>query len=647
MISLFDATTLAIAKVKTKPARTVATVTIASLIFAIIVAGSLVLNGFINSVDKASQDSLSRRYIVQVNKPLINSGTTSVFRDKDLIEKAKQRFDSLIEQKKLRAQQLGIDYNEASEVPPTDTNEFDDIERLAFRDSNNISHTVLAEKYSSKSPIDDDLLQKRANNYGAIDLYAAQYRTTPAQSSLSFLADGHEKFYDISDEQEYNANHVPDVLQPQYELLPEEIAEVFLFTNSGSWSADDGTIPLIVPANIAEQLLGFDKLPTSADHTEKSDRLASLRSEADGYKFKACYRNQSSSELIQQTIIQNKAAQAKDKDQSYTKPPIEYSLPDDSQCANPTVKADNRSDSQIDYDKRLKEFNQEFTDDTDPESFFVNFTIVGLAPYEVDESSTASGNVSRTFEDILHNLVSPSQVAQSIPQQMFDQIPNEQAHKDIFVYEPFYIMGADDGKQRLVEFANASDAQRFIDEQSCTQQYDGLCKPAGRDYTASLAFSNSAALDDIRQKTERWFYLAAAGAVLLAAITMWLTISRTIASSRHETAMLRAIGFSRLDISLIYSAYTLILAALTGLVMLVLGFGFALIVNHLYAPLVTSQLQYLFINALTPDMPLLKVEIQQLLLLVAACVLASLLAMIIPVMRNVRRNPMQDMRDEA
>lgn len=57
--------------------------------------------------------------------------------------------------------------------------------------------------------------------------------------------------------------------------------------------------------------------------------------------------------------------------------------------------------------------------------------------------------------------------------------PNKADYADLLTYDPLYLIGNEDNKRRFVEFANASDAQRFIDEQSCTVQYDNSCKPIG------------------------------------------------------------------------------------------------------------------------------------------------------------------------
>lgn len=146
-------------------------------------------------------------------------------------------------------------------------------------------------------------------------------------------------------------------------------------------------------------------------------------------------------------------------------------------------------------------------------------------------------------------------MGQMIPKDLYDKIPDKSKYADILAFEPYYLLGNEDNRTRYVEFSNATDAQKFIDEQSNDVQMDGTCVPAGRDYMASLAFNDSVALNDIRSKVSDWFGFAVLGVVVLAAIVMWITIGRTIADGRLETAVFRAIGFKRIDISLVYITY--------------------------------------------------------------------------------------------
>lgn len=176
---------------------------------------------------------------------------------------------------------------------------------------------------------------------------------------------------------------------------------------------------------------------------------------------------------------------------------------------------------------------------------------------------------------------------------------------------------------------------------------DGTCKPAGREYMAKLAFSESIALNDIRSKVTEWLAVTVISAIFLAAIIMWITIGRTIADGRRETAVFRAIGFKRIDISLIYTMYTVMLSLFIVILSGLIGVVGASIANELYSPQLTAQAQYAFGGLdLTKEFSLIGINYEQLSIIVIACLGTGLLGAIIPLLRNVRRSPIRDMRDE-
>ena len=253
---------------------------------------------------------------------------------------------------------------------------------------------------------------------------------------------------------------------------------------------------------------------------------------------------------------------------------------------------------------------------------------------------------SRTTNDILAEMLRTEGIGQAIPRTLYNQLPNKTDYADLLTYEPLYLMGNEDNKRRFVEFANASDAQRFIDEQSCTVQYDNSCKPIGHPYQASLAFSNSAALDDMQAIFKQWSIYIMVGVMILAAFIMWVTVGRTIVDGRHETAVFRAIGFKRIDIVLVYVLYVVILSASAALFASIIGFIGAYVLDSQFAPQLTAQAQYGFgIISSSNKIHLVGVDLRQLCLILGACIITGLLSVVLPLMRNVRRSPIRDMRE--
>lgn len=128
---------------------------------------------------------------------------------------------------------------------------------------------------------------------------------------------------------------------------------------------------------------------------------------------------------------------------------------------------------------------------------------------------------------------------------------------------------------------------------------------------------------------------------------LWITIGRTVADGRHETAVFRAIGFKRIDIAAAYLLYTIILTILAILCAAGVGLLGAYIINLRFAPDLTARAQYGYNDfTLTKHVSLIGIDTLELTLLLAICFGAGILSSIVPLLRNVRRSPICDMRDE-
>lgn len=651
MIKLTDATLLAFTKLRAHKIRTIITVLLASLLFGLLATASLVMTGAFRSVDAFREDGLTSRYIVSVYKSLNDPNTLSkLLRDPNLIAEAKKRYEALVKEKTAEAKRLNLSYTQASDQPPYMLGS-DGTERLSVNDQNDIVRNLLKEKFSNELAFDDAQLEQMAKRYRATKVFTAENYMVARGASLEVLKDGKEAFYDQSDESEVNTHYERPVVDGgQTILTPSEITRPFMLPDDGGWRPDGSSLPIILPQNTIERLLGFKQLPDTASTDQKLERLESVRTQAAGLTFKACYRNNGSKALIQQTIQQQKEIKANESKKDYQKPSLVYDLPDPATCENPRVASDTRTVDQKKNDASQKLFDEKFGKNDEPKSYFVSFTIVGMSPAEATQNgpiAEQSGEQIRNVNDVINNLLKTNGIGQAVPQTLYDQLPDAAKHTELFNYEPTYFFGNEDNKQRYVEFTNARDAQKFIDEQSCTVQYDNTCKPTERPYQASLAFSNSAAIDDIRTKAAQWFWYAMLGVVILAALIMWITIGRTIADGRHETSVFRAIGFKRIDITGVYILYTVILSVLVAVCAGVIGVVGAYIVNERFASGLTAQAQYDFGGFdMTREVRLIGVDEQQLGVLLVACLATGLLSAIIPLLRNVRRSPIRDMREE-
>lgn len=651
MIRFTDATLLALTKLHTRKVRTLITILLASLLFGLLVAASLVMTGAFRSIESFRKDGLTSRYIVGVYPNSGNDTLAKLRRDPQLVAEAKKRYEKLVDEKKAEAEKLGLTYTQASDQPPYTVSADGTDEMLSLFDGNNIGFDLLDEYFKDKPIINEAELKQTAERYQAEKFYNSIYRHLLRGSTLNIFPEGREVFYDQSNSEEVEANYVSPIIDPiSMTLAPTEIASLFMLPNNAGWKPSDKTIPIILSQDKIERLLNKDSLTSKTNAADKLAYLKSLRKEAMNLTVQACYRNDASNALIQQVLQQKKEISASNKDKDYQKPKVIYELPNSTKCENPLVVSDSRTelDKKQDYNQEL--FDKKFNNKTDPESYFVKFKIVGISPAEPTNMNPAemqerAGNIN----DIIDDLLRTSGVGQVIPQSLYDMLDAETkaSYADLFNFKPTYFIGNEDDKQRYIEFASAQDAQRFIDEQGCKVTVEGVCKPVERKYQLSLSFTNGAALDDIQTKSQEWFKYAMLAVFVLAAIIMWITIGRTIVDGRHESAVFRAIGFKRSDIVLIYVLYTVILSVLVAVAAMTLGLLGAYIINQQFAPTLTAQAQYGFGGIdMSKEINLIGFDQQQLVLILGACLVTGLLSMIVPLLGNVRRNPIKDMRED-
>lgn len=137
------------------------------------------------------------------------------------------------------------------------------------------------------------------------------------------------------------------------------------------------------------------------------------------------------------------------------------------------------------------------------------------------------------------------------------------------------------------------------------------------------------------------------GVTIIAAFILLIIISRTIADSRKESAVFRALGATRLDISQIYFVYTMIVALLTALFSITAGLVVVYIADNLLANQITATLRI----AMTPKdlattFHFWTIDWTIIGAVALSIIAAAVLACLIPLIRNTRRNPIKDMRDE-
>ena len=635
MIRVIDTLTMAYTKLRTRKVRTAFTVAIAGILFGLVMAIVIISDGVFMSVERMTQKSMTGRFIVGGSTAY--QDVADVSRDKDGIAEALLRHKTMVADKKAEAKRLGIEYDAAMDPSPVET--FDGQQMLSY--SSPIDQTMMNELYAKAQPtrtMDD--FKQFADKYQPTVYYEAR-PTQPKDGALTEMKAGKEAFTQTDTSKQGMSGAPPDLQEAT--LVPKALLSSYLLPNA-KWSAASGRIPVVVSQKRATQLTGYKAPGTDAPAAERLNYLNELRDRVNGATFSACYRNTASSEQITEALSVAKEIAAKKNDTTYQRPSLIYGLPDESSCGAAVVVRDVRTAAEKQYADKLMQFNRKFGAVVDPVQQKVTYEVVGVAP---NGWADMDMGFSLGVKDIVASLLMSQSFRFAVPTELYESMPNKTDYANVLSTQKntdnMGYMGS--GGQYFAEFANATDARNFAKNESCQYGMTG-CEPRSKYFVMAPFGSNSIGLDEVKHGVSVVLLWTTGIVTILAAVIAGLTIGRTIADGRRETAVFRAIGFKRMDINQIYVTYTLLLCLRIAIFALLIGLGAALLVHsnfwidttiqaQLALGVFDSGTQFSFVG-FTP----------KILAIVGAILLAGVAGMAIPLLRNTARNPIRDMRDE-
>jgi hypothetical protein len=637
MIRLRDAGLLAITKLRTRRLRTVITLVISGLLFASLAAALLVFEGSLHSATEFSKQGLGARYIVAAVPDPSKGG--NVMSDPDIIARAQQIYADTVAAKKAAAKEMGVTYDPTTEPLPTVTfaGSASSPTFLSFASAAAIQ---AMQEYSDAHPAPGRKeLQAVASRFHPIDTYTAT-SIGVHDGTLATMQHGQEDFAAMSPTG--NQSFGQDVLLTnQVSFMPTQLTRPFMLpgaaTNAAA-QANPDAIPMVVPYGIATRMLGLQKLPGSATANQKLDRVRELYAKAGSATLVACYRNTVSSSQIQ-TAISTAEDIAKNKgNKQYVKPSLIYGLPSAESCAAAPVTTDTRTKKEKQDTAKLDAFNARFGQIVEPDQQKITFRIVGLVPdVQNAPSNSAAGILQGLVGSSLQGVIAiPNDLYSRLPSvKRYDSLLKTQSNPTGFSPNAYY-----------AEFGSDVDARKFIDTKSCIADDNGKCASSAKPFLLSAFGSNSIALRDVQRRFNRLFNWAALVVCVLGVVIMTGTVGRVLADGRKETAVFRAIGANRLDIVVVYGLYTLLLSLMIAALSLVLGFVAARVFHEHYWRTATAQARLAFGGGNTQLYFSLLAYSSRIWLVALASVATGMLSMIFPMLRNVRRSPIRDMRDE-
>ena len=634
MIRLGDAVLLAATKLRARKIRTTFTILIAGLLFGLVAGIIIVSDGALGSAEHLTKQSMTGRYIVS-GMTMQNGDQSGIYTDATLISKAQAEYTKLIADKKAEAKRLGIDYDASQDPNPVET--IDGVKSVSM--ASPIGRRLINEKIAEQlAGYRYEDFEKLSASYSPIGVYETTM-VRPNDGALTEMKKGVEKFdSDTKSVATTESTTSPDINEQQ--IVPEALVSNYIIKNN-SWKPENGTVPVVVSLKRAATITGMPAPSNDAPASTRLSYVNDIRKQAVGKTFTACYRNSVSQAQITQAVTVAKEVEAHKNDKTYQKPSLIYGTPDPSSCGQATVVRDVRTSEEKTLNDKTLAFKRTFGEVVDPLQKKLTYEIVGIAPNTWADTDMSLGF---NIKDIVMGMFMTSGFRMAIPAEMYNDMPNkaefasmltqDSAQGDQYGFSTFY-----------AEFSSADTARTFAKNESCQFTFTG-CEPKEKHFYISPFGTNSIALDDARNGIMTATVWIIGVVTLIAAVIAGLTIGRTIADGRRETAVFRAIGFKRFDISQVYTTYTLLLSLLVGVFALLVGLSIALAVNHSLWLDTTVQAQ-LALGIFDPSQKFTYISIGwRLLLVIAASLLAGVLGMLVPLLRNVRRNPIRDMRDE-
>jgi hypothetical protein len=648
MIWPTDGFRLAITKVKTRRIRLGITLFISSLLFAGLAAVLFTVRGVVGTINDFSKEGLGARYVVAASPQAAGFMGMS---DPTVIARAKVLEKEYIAKRKAEAKRLGIEYDATGEQPAVTQFDGPNGKEEILNQTVLPAKQALEEYYKANPNPGTPELEASAKPY---DMLASYFSTGlpfgESQNYLQALLDGKE---DYSQEGQQNpADGSYSSIKNFYnswQSFSDDLLLPFVLPGQSLAQGTDGAIPILAPYSSLEQVLELEALPKSANTKSKLDRLQEVRTKAAGYSFQVCFRNSTSVSRLNTAISQQDELTRNKTNKEYVKPDLIYKLPSEP-CGDVGVERDVRTADTKKFDAKQEEFRRIFGEPA-PFTRVLTFKIVGIVP---DSGESASSTVQQILQSLLTSSIgngwfTPSKAIAADPQLT-----------TLFTASPVNgFVG-----QYYAEFGSADSARRFLDEQTCNPDFSFMstlpagstvdvsdpfaaCAAEGKYFYLSPFGSNSLALEDFERGFNKFFRIFVIIVMVVASLIMMGIVARIIADSRRETAVFRAIGAKRLDIAQIYLTYVVIICAFIGVLATL---GGILVGNYLQSRFGADMQVAASIAFNASDVnrafSFSRITSGDLVTVWGVIFAVGGISSILPLLSNLRRNPINDMRDD-
>ncbi|PID31518.1 hypothetical protein CR983_00655 [Candidatus Saccharibacteria bacterium] len=645
---------LARTKLKSKRGALYTTVVISSLLFGVLVAAIILFTGAEKSTITLVKAANNNQYLVKV-QPVIPGGavagidaTNLSLDDIKIIRAYETNHYAALKEKYTK---LGLTYTNPD---PTDSLLTPDAfakpgtpsdlrYRLNFSSSLMAGfeeERLIAYAKSAKNTYRD--LKPTAGKYGGTGYYTVGKSVLPQIPNQLLIFDGRENLSDNQLKQGdmssygYSTNAVHNSM---YEMQDQQLLTRYI-TNPNT--NDLKGIPVIITAQEAANLFGKDKGigAQPEDDQAKKAWLSEIKEQLTGHTYQTCYRNQTEQTMLNKIQQDYADIEAHKNDKNYIKPSLLYDYPS-TPCGDITIKSDTRTKEEKDAEKNRIESQKKLGTYEAPSHEILTYQIVGFIVAEPYDGTT------KDVSSYIKNLLSYQTDLMSaiIPLQMYDALPSDlKPAASTLPTDGDYLAAAESLSPRVVAFSSIEQARNFMTNETCPSS-DVSCKKL---YTADPYGSNYLILDEVGKYFGKFMLYALPIVTTLAALIVWFMMSRVMVDNRKETAVYRAMGARRYDISAVYLTYTVAIGFMIATAALLLGVAIAYIIDRIYGAQLasTASLAFGIGNTEKSSLTLFDASSPLILFIYAAIIVLCVLAVIQPLVRNVLRPPIRDIRSE-
>lgn len=633
MIRMIDSIVLAWTKLRLHKIRTGVAVGVSGLVFGFLLVFVVAIQGIINSVDLFSE-GFNSRYIVQAQSYSATyfeyGSDLALLKNPEVIKRTKEIYNQRTVEMKAEAKRLNLLFDPSTDEPsPILVDPKTKVESIGEQDIGNWAVQQAIAEEIDKLP-KQTVLRDKIGKYQVKQIYQAP-------RSLWFESDGSVAMFK-NQREIFDKNSSPDQFGQvtkskdiSFFSLDSGVADSFISTPLDSVSGDE--VPVIIPSTDAEKLLDLKALGAKATNQQRIERAREINSRSKDIKVSFCYRNASSLQQVQEAKNIQADIKANKNNSTYQKPSVVYEVPSEDGCEPVKIVSDTRSVQEKKLAESLQTFHRKFDNSLEPVAKQIDFRVVGTVP-----NSMSQPGVSGVSQVVASVMSSNLQFQWTIPSASADRLPTGSDQMKNVGHQIYQTPGQE---EYLIEFQSAEEATRFMRAESMSGM-DGSGTYVAPFANASLFISE---LNSWIKSVLPWVILVVA---TIASLILTGVIGRTVADGRKETAVFRAIGATRGDISAIYATYTLLLAMRIVVFALVLAFLISIIIQMWLGPDATLGARLTF-NVLDDDKYFSFVGINNwyILVILGAIVVSSFVAMLFPLLRNVRRNPINDMRDDG